>query len=416
MTSNSRTIWHITKYLVPPHGDAAGGRSWELMRELAALGHKSVIITSDANHLAVVPELRRPVLREQRDGIDVYWLKTFKAATAKSWQRIVSWLHFEWRLFRLDTSKLPAPDVVIISSLSLLTVLNGLLLKRRYRVRMVFEVRDIWPLTLVEEGGFKAGNPLIRALAFIERLGYRHADLIVGTMPALGGHVREVLGEDREVHCIPMGYAIRAVPAELPARSSDASDHDLVVGYAGTVGITNALEILFDAARLLRDEPGIRFRVIGDGPLLARFKDEYADLDAVEFVPKVPRDQVQDELQKCDVLYLSTYPSRVWQFGQSLNKVIDYMMSGRPILASFSGYPSMIDESASGLFVPAGDSVAVADSVRRLAAMSTEERDSMGRRGRTWLLEHRSYQRLATDYEELLFPGVSANKRSEGTR
>jgi len=401
-----KTIWYISKYVAPPQGDAAGGRSWELMRELAALGHRCVLITSDANHLVEVPELTGSVLHERRDGIDVYWLKTFKAATAKSWQRIVSWLHFEWRLLRLDTSKLPRPDVVVVSSLSLLTVFNGLRLKRRYRVRMAFEIRDIWPLTLVEEGGFKAGNPLVRALAFVERLGYRRADVIVGTMPALGSHVREVLGEDREVHCIPMGYASRTVPAEPPSpvRSTSASQGDLVVGYAGTVGITNALEVLFDAARLLRDEPGIRFRVIGDGPLLAQLKKEYADLDSIEFVAKVPKDQVQGELQQCDVLYLSTYPSRVWEFGQSLNKVIDYMMSGRPVLASMTGYPSMINEAGSGSFVPAGDPTAVADELRRYAQMSAEERDTMGRRGRTWLLEHRSYERLAADYYDILFP------------
>lgn len=410
----SKTIWYISKYVSPPHGDgAAGGRTWELMRELAALGHRGVIITSDANHLAVVPEMTRPVLREERDGIDVFWLRTFKAATPKSWQRIVSWLHFEWRLFRLDTSKLPAPDVLIVSSLSLLTVVNGLLLKRRHRVRMVFEVRDIWPLTLVEEGGFTPGNPFVRALGWVERLGYRRADAIVGTMPGLGNHVREVLGEEREVHCIPMGYASRLVSAELPApvRSAGVADHALVVGYAGTVGITNALEIFFDAARLLRDEPGIRFRVIGDGPLLAQFKNDYADLDSVEFVAKVPKDQVQAELQKCDVLYLSTYPSRVWEFGQSLNKVIDYMLSGRPVLASLSGYPSMINEAASGSFVPAGDPVAVADELRRYAGMSAAERDSMGQRGRTWLLEHRSYERLAADYFDILFP-----REQESTR
>lgn len=399
------TIWYISKYVVAPtQRDSAGSRSWELMREFSAQGQRSVMICSDANHLAVVPELTGPVLREERDGIDVYWLRTFKAAKAKSWQRIVSWLHFEWRLFRLDTARLPRPDVLVVSSLSLFTVLNGLRLKRRYRVPMVFEVRDIWPLTLVEEGGFTPSNPFIRILGYIERLGYRRADLIVGTMPGLGNHVREVLGEDRDVRCVPMGYASRTVSVDAPhpARSEPRAPGELVVGYAGTIGITNALEVLFDAARLLRDEPRIRFRVLGDGPLLPRFKAENADLANVEFVGRVPKDQVDGELQKCDVLYLSTYPSRVWEFGQSLNKLIDYMLSARPVLASYSGYPSMIDEAGCGAFVPAGDPAAVADELRRFAAMSADERDQMGARGREWLLEHRSYERLAADYHDIL--------------
>ena len=400
-----RTIWYVSKYVSPPHGDAPGGRGWELMRELAAAGDRSVVITSDANHLGVVPVLTETLLHEQRDGMDVYWLRTFKAATAKSWQRIVSWLHFEWRMLRLDTSKLPPPDVVVISSLSLLTVISGLVLKRRHRVPLVFEVRDIWPLTLVEEGGFSPTNPLVRALGLVERLGYRRADIVVGTMPGLGRHVAEVTGRERYVPCIPMGYAerlvdVHATPAPPPGLTSPSGS--LVVGYAGTIGITNAVEVLLDAARLLADEPAIRFRVVGDGPVLDRLREDYADLRNVDFVGRVPKDQVQGELEQCDLLYLSTYPSRVWAFGQSLNKLIDYMLAGRPVLASMTGLPSMIDEAGSGTFVPAGSSQAVADEVRRFAAMPAEERNRMGRAGRAWVLEHRSFRRLAADYAEVL--------------
>lgn len=396
------TIWYVSKYVSPPHDAAPGGRSWELMREIAALGYRSVVITSDANHLGVVPTLTSGVLHERRDGMDVHWLRTFKAATAKSWQRIVSWLHFEWRLLRLDASRLPRPDVVIVSSLSLLTVLNGLRLKRRYRVPLVFEVRDIWPLTLTEEGGFKASSPFVRALGVVERLGYRRADLVVGTMPGLGDHVREVLGKERDVRCVPMGYASRTVSAAEASTPAPDGESDFVVGYAGTIGITNALEVLVDAARLLRDEPGIRFRVVGDGPLRSRFEEETADLDNVEFVGRVPKEQVEAELHRCDLLYLSTYPSRVWEFGQSLNKLIDYMLSGRPVLASMSGRPSMIDEAGSGTFVPAGDPVAVATEIRRYAAMPAGERLRMGRAGREWVLANRSYEQLAKDYLAIL--------------
>ena len=70
----------------------------------------------------------------------------------------------------------------------------------------------------------------------------------------------------------------------------------------------------------------------------------------------------------------------------------------------------MIDEAGSGSFVPAGDSRAVADEIRRLADMGAEELDSMGARGREWLLEHRSYERLAEQYLDVIFPDEAGRR------
>ena len=54
---------------------------------------------------------------------------------------------------------------------------------------MVFEIRDIWPLTLVEEGKYSRLNPIYCVLRLLELCGYKYADLIVGTMPNLKQHV-----------------------------------------------------------------------------------------------------------------------------------------------------------------------------------------------------------------------------------
>lgn len=399
------TIWYLSKYVAPPGGGGVGSRGYELMVELAALGHECVIITSDANHLTQVPEFAGKVLDERRDGLRMVWLKTFKAEVAKSGRRVLSWLDFERRVMRYDTDTLPRPDVIVASSLSLLTILNGLRLRRKYGARLVFEVRDIWPLTLVEEGGFSESNALVRALGVVERLGYRRADAIVGTMPALDKHVRAVVGRELDVHCIPMGFSERTVQDALPL--SPRPDERLVVGYAGTIGVTNAVETLLDAARLLNDRSDIEFRIIGDGPLLSGLKREYADLHNVTWVAKVPKERLREELAQCDVLHLSTYPSRVWEFGQSLNKLIDYMLAARPVIAAYGGHPSMIDESGCGIFVEPGDPARLAAEFGRFAAMPSTDRAAMGQRGRDWLLEHRTFGQLARDYEPILFPAVS---------
>ena len=116
---------------------------------------------------------------------------------------------------------------------------------------------------------------------------------------------------------------------------------------------------------------------------------------------------MHDFLTRCDLLYLSVHDSTVWDYGLSLNKLIDYMLAAKPIVASYSGFPSMIDEAECGSFVPAGDAAALRDEILRFRRMDAATRESMGERGRVWLLENRGYEVLARDYLEILFPSAT---------
>lgn len=401
-------IWYVSKYVAPPAKASVGGRGYLLMREFARMGYEAVIITSDSNQLTQVPAMEEPYLFQEVDGIRLCWVRTMKYAVAKSLRRILSWLDFEWRLWRLPKEKLPAPNVVVVSSLSLLTILNGFLLRWRYRCRLVFEIRDIWPLTITEEGGFSRWNPLVLGLGFIEWLGYRYADAIVGTMPNLGEHVAGVLGRSKATHCIPMGVdeAMLVAGDALPADYVEKyiPQGKFVVAHAGTIGITNALETLFDCAEAMQDDPGVHFLVVGEGDLRAHYQRKYAHLNNLTFAPRVPRQMVQSVLSRCDLLYFSVHVSTVWKYGQSLNKIIDYMLAGKPVVASYTGYPSMINEAQSGSYVPAGDVPALQREVRRYANMDLAERTRIGDRGREWILAHRRYETLARNYLVILFP------------
>ena len=407
-------IWYVSKYVAPPAQASAGGRGYLIMREFARLGYPSVIITSDSNQLAEVPRLEAPYLFQEVDGIQLCWVRTMKYTVAKSLLRILSWLDFEWRLLSLPKDRLPAPDVVIVSSLSLLTILNGFLLRRRYRCSLVLEIRDIWPLTITEEGGFSRWNPLVLGLGFIEKLGYRYADAIVGTMPNLGEHVAGVLGRAKTTHCIPMGVD----EASLTAGEALTADYvekyiprgKFIVAHAGTIGITNALDTLLDCAESMKDDHRIHFLFVGEGDLRAHYQSKYAHLPNLTFAPRVPKQMVPSVLSRCDLLYFSVHVSTVWKHGQSLNKVIDYMLAGKPVVASYTGYPSMINEADCGTYVPAGDLAALRHEVLRYAAMGVSEREAFGQRGRAWILAHRRYEMLAKNYLAILFCEPAGDK------
>jgi glycosyltransferase involved in cell wall biosynthesis len=393
--------------VAPPAKVSAGGRGYLIMQALTQMGYRSVIITSDSNQLAEVPKLEEPYLMQDIDGIQLWWVRTMKYSVAKSLRRIMSWLDFEWRLWRLPKNMLPKPDVVVVSSLSLLTVVNGFLLRRRFKCRLVLEIRDIWPLTITEEGDFSRWNPLVLGLGLIERLGYRYADAIVGTMPNLGEHVASVLGWSKTTHCIPMGVdeAALMMGDPLPVEYIERHiPHDkFIVAHAGTIGITNALETLLDCAEQMQIDTRVHFLVVGEGDLKTHYQQKYAHLSNLTFAPRVPKQMVQAVLSHCDLLYFSVHDSTVWRYGQSLNKVIDYMLSGKPVVASYSGYPSMINEAECGSYVPAGDLPALRREVQRYASMESSQREEIGQRGRDWILSNRRYESLAKNYLSILF-------------
>jgi glycosyltransferase involved in cell wall biosynthesis len=409
-----KCIWYISKYVATPDEGGAGGRGYLLMREFARLGYRAVIITSDSNHLIKVPQLKKPYVHQDSDSIDLWWVRTFKYQVAKSFGRIISWLDFEWRLFWMQKEVLAQPDIIVVSSLSPLTILNGFRLKKKYCCRLVFEIRDIWPLTITEEGGFSPVNPFVMALGWVERLGYKHADAIVGTMPNLGEHVANILGYTKPVACIPMGVdlsmldEVMEVPEEYAARYLKGGK--FVVVHAGTIGITNALDVFLDCAKSLSENPDIHFLVVGDGDLRDHYQATYGYLKNLTFAPKVPKQMVQSVLARCDLLYFSVHVSDVWKFGQSLNKVIDYMLAGKPIVASYTGYPSMINEAGCGTFVPAGDMESLREEVLRFSTLAKSERDRMGACGREWVIKNRNYEVLARDYLAILIPEAPLEK------
>ena len=395
-------IWYISKYVTRPPIGNVGLRGFLILRAMSRLGHRAVILTSDSSHLNSAPAFEGRFLDETVDGVTIRWIHTRKYDRALSVGRVLSWIDFEWQLFRLRKTSLPRPDVVIVSSLSLLTIFNGLWLRHRYGCRLVFEVRDIWPLTIIEEGGFSARNPLVVALRAVEKVAYRFADEIVGTMPNLQQHVDESMKQHAPVHCIPFGADAEMLEQSKPMPAdwveANIPKDRFLVCHAGTIGITNALDTLFACARAMKDHSDIHFLIVGEGGLRGHYEALCSDLPNVTFTGPVPKDSVLTVLGKCDLLYFSTHPSRVWNYGLSLNKVIDYMLAGKPITASYTGYPTMVEEAGAGTSVPAGDAAALKTEILRFKALPPHELQTIGERGRTWLLQNRSYQRLAEDY------------------
>jgi glycosyltransferase involved in cell wall biosynthesis len=401
-----KNIWYITKYAIP-YKYGWSTRQFSLSEEWMKKGHNVTVICSNSNHLTNnLPSFKGKKYEETINGIQTVWLNTYRYSTAQSFGRIISWIHFEWQLLTLPKKKYAVPDIIIVSSLSILTIINGYILKKRYMAKLIFEIRDIWPLTLIDLGGYSNTNFFIKSLAWIERFGYEHADIIVGTMPNLKEHVDNVLKSNKAVHCIPQGVNPYISERYQEGLSSVKFNQYIptdkfIIGYAGSMGKANALDVFLQSARILNERKDIHFMLLGDGDKKDELKKYASDLGNVTFIQKVNSDEVQAFLGLCDVLYAGTRDSRVYKYGISLNKLIDYMWAGKPVILSYNGVADLIEESQCGSVIEAENPQKLAGEIISFRYMNKRVLHRMGLNGRNYILKNRNFTVLANRYVEL---------------
>jgi glycosyltransferase involved in cell wall biosynthesis len=396
--SRRRVVWIVNQYAGSPvHGMEF--RHFEIGRELVRLGVVVVVVSGSWSHLYARPPVTTGTYTHERlEGLDYWWVRVPRYERATSAARVWNMVVFALRLLRLPTDRLPQPDAIVVSSPSPFPILVAERWRRRTGARLVFEVRDIWPLTLVELGGLSRRHPLVAVLAWFERRAYRVADIIVSVLPAAEPHLVARGMAASKLRVIPNGVAAAALEAPSgrpPAVVDDAIEQGVfTVGFVGTLGTANALDGLIEAARLLRDEP-IRFVIVGHGPDGDRLRSLAADLSNVTFTGPVPKSEVPGALGRFDVCFVGYHRSPLYRFGIAPNKVYDYLAAGRPVILAAEAANDIVGEAHCGETVGPDDPAALAAAIRRMRALSPPERAALGANGRAFVERNHTYRQLA---------------------
>lgn len=397
-------IWYISKYATPSKY-FFGTRHFYLAEEWVKNGVDVTVITSNSSHLTNnLPKFSTITFIEYINGVRTIWVNTFKSKKSSGVSRIVSWFDFDLKLLMFPKEKLSNPDVIIISSLSLTTMLPAWFLSRKYNAKLIFEIRDIWPLSIIVLGNYSKFNPFIIYLSWLEKFGYKKSNLIVGTMPNLIEHIRNNCNISTKCICIPQGLSINFYNNEQIKLDpnyiiSHIPNNKFLICYAGTLNKNNPLEAFINAAEILKNETHIHFIILGDGDLKKHYVETSKFLSNISFPPTIPKNQVNDFLKYVDICY-DSFDSKLAKFGLSRNKWIDYMFASKPIICSYDGYQSMINEADCGTFVKFNDSNALAETINSYYNLSKDNLDIIGNRGKKYLLENRTFENLSRRYFE----------------
>ena len=380
-----------------------------MAREWLRMGHRVQVLAADFSHVRTVQPNAGDALT---DGVAYRFYATPRYAGngLARVKNIGAFLRAVW----VDTPRLVRefkPDVVIASSTYPMDIWVARRIARRARAKLVFEVHDLWPLSPIELSGMSRWHPFALLCQAAEDAAYRDADVVVSMLPKVHAHMASRGLDLRKLHIVPSGISLDEWQGEPPALRADVAQAlavaraagRTVVGYAGSMGLPNALDTLLDAAALLKREP-LQIVLVGDGHERARLAQRAAreGLAKVQFLAPIPKAQVPSFLAAIDIAYIGWQRVPIYRFGIAPNKLMDYMMARCPVLHAVDAGNDPVAEAGAGLTVAPQSPMAVAAGLRRLAATSAAERQAMGERGRAFVLANHTYPVLAQRFLDAL--------------
>ncbi len=381
----------------------------ELAEELIQRGHQVTVVTAFPHYAGNVIDARyrgRLVQHEEYRGIQI--IRTFLYTSPRKNRFGVRLLNYaSFNLISTLAGILSGPQDVILAPSPPLTIgLGAWIISRFKRVPFVYNVQDIYPDIAVVLGVLT--NPtVIRISRWMERLVYNKA---IAVTVLSEGFRRNLLAKGvpaDKLHVIPNFVDVDYI-RPLPKDNSFSRHHGLhdrfVVMYAGNIGLSQSLETLLEAARILKDLADLQILIVGNGSAKQHLEMQAQAMGTtnVKFLPFQPRETLPEMYATADVSLVLLKNSIGAESVPS--KAYTILASGRPLIAAVDEQADtrrMIAEAQCGIAVAPQAAQDLADAIRQMHKASVM-RAEMGQRGRNYVSARYTPAAVASQYDTLL--------------
>lgn len=307
--------------------------------------------------------------------------------------RLINHLECAVKAFFYLLLKVKSKDVVIGSSPQPFLAYAAFLAARLKNARFIYEVRDLWPQTLIDIGGLAKTHPLVRTFFFIERQLARNSEAVVVLMPLAWKYFAEYHGIKKDkVVWIGQGVdSSEQIEKKISARSQDESFEFV---YAGSLGAANRIEFLLEiAAELQSQRIPVRFALFGDGPERPGLEAKAAQmgLTNLTFRGAMSRRDVVREIANANFTVALAHNSPLYKFGISFNKIFDYFLARTPVIFIGDVAKNPVIDAQAGFVIPSGSAAEIGLIIRDLIALNPLDIRKLGENGYAYLRQHHDH-------------------------
>jgi len=370
--------------------ESGGNRHYELGRRLATSHGFDVTIIRAANtHTGGLPD--KELIKEVKDqgfalrdheGCKFLTVDCSDCSRNSMASRVMNMVSFARNTKKaVKSGILGKPDLVIGSVVHTFAAAAAYDLARHFDVPFVYEVRDLWPLTPIELGGYSKWHPFLLYLDHLDRKLAKNADLIITTAPLMKEYYKERFGlPDEKFLWITNGTDVNMFQQTEKAQYEKGKT-TFDIYYTGAHGLANGLDKILDQMHVIKERfPQVRLFLVGDGPMKPRLQERAKQEELpVIFLDPVPKKELPKILAKADALILYLEPCALYRYGISLNKLADYHAAGKPILMVGECGLNPVLESNAGLVARTTEELP--RLIGELLELEPAERKVMGYRG-----------------------------------
>jgi glycosyltransferase involved in cell wall biosynthesis len=410
-------VLYISQYY-PPEACAPAARVDGFTREWVRAGAEVRVLTGFPNHPEGIlhPQYRqawrRGFVREEREGAKVYRTWLYPAANRKLWGRGANYISFALSAALAGLGVAPRHGVVIATAPQILVGVSGYAVGTLRCLPWVFEVRDLWPESLVGVGQAAADSLLYRSLRKVAHFLYRHATHIVvdgewkrryliqqGVQASSISVIRNGIEDD---FCLPPNSA-QAQATRRHLRKELGLRDEFVLLYAGTLGMAHGLETILQTAERLRGRDDIVFLLLGAGAERGQLCKliEKLRISNLRLLDKQPRESIPAFLAAVDACLVPLRNQEVFKTAIP-SKMFEAMAAGKPAILGVEGEAKeILLASQAGLAIRPEDPEAMVEAILRLRN-DPALCNALGRNGRQAALENYLRPAQAAKYLNLL--------------
>lgn len=410
-------IWYVHHYGGGP-GIGLYDRPYQLARAWRHDGHSATIFIARFHHL-----LERQVTSSSEFFVDDVRYVTVPARSysGNGWSRLLNIWDFSKNLYGVGKGSardLPAPDAIVVSSPHPFAIYPAYALARRYNAKLVFEIRDIWPLSITEIIGTSYLHPFVALCSLTEKFALQRSDLVASVLPLANRYLCDRGYGEKPFVWVPNGIVTST--SEQPKISNEEtrrtraklrewrSQGKVSIIYTGSIGVPNAIDLLLKAllhGNTVGEGDRCGAVIVGRGDqleVLRRFASDYG-ISNVHFSGFIPKADAMALLGEADIGYagLRDIPA-LFSYGVSPNKIADYFRASLPVALPISPCGDPVSESGGGIARKAQAPDEVWRLLDELIRISPEERRALGQKGRAYMEREYDYDLIAKRYIEAI--------------